>query len=141
MSYQTKSLVIVGLVLVLPRSWISRGEAKTAAGGGVLEVGTDEMHAGFEVFQQDIRENPCRCRDTGLQTDDANGAGDRIVHDHGKATVNGRPWPLAGYGLYESPFIKSRFDSGVIDIICTGHTLRLDFRGKTPVLLRFGRGK
>lgn len=98
------------------------------AGGGILEVGMEAQHGSFEAFKRDIKDNPSACRDTGLSTKYTSCQGDRITYDHGKATVNGKPWPLDGYELYESPFINSAHESGVIQIVKGSRSLQLDFR-------------
>ena len=64
---------------------------------------------------------------------------DHVAYMRGKATANGRPWPLKGYALYESPHINSAHGSGLITI---GNsrigTLTLDFRDPNKPL-RTGR--
>ena len=99
-----------------------------AADGGILEVGTEKQHAGYQAFQRDIKDNPSACRDTGLYTRYTSCRADQITYDHGKATANGKPWPLDGYDLYESPYVNSKHGSGVIDIAKGPRSLRLDFR-------------
>jgi hypothetical protein len=99
------------------------------SGGGILEVGTAAQHVSFEAFKRDIEDNPSVCRDTGLLTKYTSCQGDRITYDHGRASVNGKPWPLDGYELYESPFINSVHGSGVIQIGNDGiGSVTLDFR-------------
>jgi len=65
--------------------------------GGILEVGTKNQHGEFVEFQQKITNASSRCRDTGLHTSYVSTQGDRIEYDHGKAKVNGKPWPIDGY--------------------------------------------
>ena len=100
-----------------------------AVDAGILEVGTDQSHASFKAFQRDIMNNPSTCGDTGLETTYTSTQGDRVVYQHGRAKVNGKPWQLKGYALYESPLINSAHGSGLIII---GNkqigTLSLDFR-------------
>ena len=100
------------------------------AGGGILEVGMGRRDGGFEEFKRDIKANLSTCRDTGLYTMYTCRQGDRIIYDRGKATVNGMPWPLHGYRLYESPHVNSARGSGVIEIRKGDRSLRLDFRAK-----------
>jgi len=99
------------------------------AGGGILEVSSDGSHDSFVAFRRDIRDNPSSCRDTGLETTYASTQGDRVEYTRGRATVNGQPWPLRNYALYESPYINAALGSGLITI---GNdrigTLTLDFR-------------
>jgi hypothetical protein len=108
-----------------------------SAGGGILEVSTEERHPSYEAFQQDVEDTPSACRETGLFTSYTSSSGDRIVYDHGKATVNGKPWPLEGYELYESPYLNSKLASGVIRI-GNGRlgTLTLDFRDRENPIRR-----
>lgn len=105
------------------------------ADAGILEVGTEENHGDFITFQHDIKDNKSYCRDTGLETTYVSTRGDRITYSHGQATVNGKPWPLHAYALYDSPYVTSVHDSGLITI---GNkrigTLTLDFRDpNTPI--------
>ena len=100
-----------------------------SAGGGILEVGTQDEYSGYEAFKKTVRDNASSCQDTGLCTSYTSCKGDRIVYDRGKVTVNGRDWPLHGYELYECPYVNSVHGSGIITI---GNeridTLILDFR-------------
>ena len=100
-----------------------------SAQAGIIEVSTAGEHRSYEVFKRDIKDNTGLCRDTGLYTSYTSCKGDEIVYDHGKATVNGEPWPLHGYELYECPYVNSALGSGVITIgnNKTG-VLVLDFR-------------
>jgi hypothetical protein len=109
------------------------------AGGGILEVGTGGLEGGYEAFQRDIKDNPSTCRDTGLYTRYTACGGDRITYDRGRATVNGKPWPLDGYALYESPYMNAARGSGVIEITKGGRSLRLDFRAKDKPIRSEGR--
>ena len=97
--------------------------------GGILEVCTAEEYSDYDAFKRDIMDNVSSCRDTGLYTSYTSCKSDTIVYDHGKATVNGKNWPLHGYELYECPYVNSAYASGVITI---GNnqigTLILDFR-------------
>ena len=109
-----------------------------SADAGIIEVGTEQDHPGYEAFKQDIKDNASSCRDTGLRTSYTSCKGDRIIYDHGKATVNGRNRPLHGYELYECPYVNSVHGSGIITIgnEKTG-TLTLDFRDSTrPVRIK-----
>jgi len=100
-----------------------------SAEAGIVEVSTAEEYSDYEAFKQDVRDNLSSCRDTGLYTSYTSCKGDKIVYDHGKATVNGVGWPLHGYGLYESPYVNSAHASGVIAISNKQiGTLVLDFR-------------
>jgi hypothetical protein len=96
---------------------------------GIVEVSTAQEHANYEAFKRGIKDNPGSCRDTGQYTSYTTCKGDRIVYDHGRATINGKEWPLHGYELYECPFVNSAYASGLITI---GNerigTLVLDFR-------------
>ncbi len=101
---------------------------------GIVEVSTAQEHANYEAFKRDIKDNPGSCRDTGQYTSYTTCKGDRIVYDHGRATINGKELPLHGYELYECPFVNSAHASGLITI---GNerigTLVLDFRDQnTP---------
>ena len=100
-----------------------------SAEAGIVEVSTTKDHPNYEVFKRDIRDNSSSCRDTGLYTSYTSCKGDNILYDHGRAQVNGKSWPLHGYGLYECPYLNSAHVSGVITI---GNeqigTLVLDFR-------------
>jgi len=97
--------------------------------GGILEVSTESEYPSYEVFKQDVEDNPSSCQDTGLRTSYTSCKGDRITYHRGRATVNGRDWPLHGYELYECPYMNSVHGSGLITIgnDRTG-TLTLDFR-------------
>jgi hypothetical protein len=109
------------------------------AGAGIIEVGTEGDHDGFEAFQRDVKDNPSTCHDTGLSTTYTSCRGDRIAYDHGQATVNGEPWPLDGYALYESPYAQSEHGSGVIEIVKGRRSVRLDFREKdNPIRIERG---
>jgi len=99
-----------------------------AVGGGIVEIGTEASHANFDAFQQSIKKAQSSCQDTGLNTFYVSTQGDRIEYNHGTATVNGTPWPLDGYALYESPFVNSKLGSGVIDVSFGKRSLQLDFR-------------
>ena len=100
-----------------------------SAGAGIVEVCTTRKHPSYGAFRRDVKDNVSSCRDTGLYTSYTSCRGDSIVYDHGKATVNGKDWPLHGYELYECPYVNSKRASGVITM---GNkqigTLVLDFR-------------
>jgi hypothetical protein len=106
-----------------------------SAEAGIVEVATAKEYSDYEAFKRDVRDNPGTCRDTGLYTSYTSCKGDKIVYDHGKATVNAKNWPLHGYKLYECPYVNSVHASGVIAV---GNkqigTLILDFRDpKNPL--------
>jgi len=66
--------------------------------------------------------------------------GERIVHQHGRSTVNGRPWPLKDYALYKSPLMNVAHGSGLIAL---GNnrigTVTLDFRdSEEPIRIEKG---
>ena len=100
-----------------------------SAEAGIIEIGTAKEYPNYEAFKQNIRDNHSSCRDTGLYTFYTSCKGDKIIYNHGKATVNGRDWPLHGYELYECPYVNSAHASGLIVI---GNerlgTVTLDFR-------------
>jgi hypothetical protein len=100
-----------------------------SAEAGIVEISTEKEHPGYEEFKQDIRDNHSTCHDTGLYTSYTSCTGDKIIYNHGKATVNGKAWPLSDYDLYECPYVNSAHASGVIVI---GNerlgTVTLDFR-------------
>ena len=105
-----------------------------SAGGGIVEVGTGAESDDFASFCEEILDRPAECRDAGLYTRYVNRQGDVILYDKGKATVNGRSWPIHGYPSYESPCMKAEWGSGVIDMAIGGHALHLDFRNvRKPV--------
>ena len=105
-----------------------------SAGGGIVEVGTGAESDDFASFCGEILDRPAECRDTGLYTRYVNRQGDVILYDQGKATVNGRSWPIHGYPSYESSHMKAEWGSGVIDMAIGGHALHLDFRNvRKPV--------
>ncbi len=103
-----------------------------SAEAGIIEISTAKEYPNYEVFKQDIRDNDSSCRDTGLYTSYISCEGDKIIYNHGKATVNGRDWPLHDYELYNCPYVNSAHASGVIVI---GNerlgTVTLDFRDPT----------
>ena len=99
-----------------------------SADAGVIEVSSDGDHADFAAFCRDIRNNPVECHNTGLFTRYVNCRGEEVIYDRGKATVDGRPWPLHGYALYESPWMNAAWGGGVIEMAVEGRGLRLDFR-------------
>jgi hypothetical protein len=100
-----------------------------SAEAGIVEISTAKEYPNYEAFKQDIRDNHSSCRDTGLYTSYTSCKGDKIIYDHGRATVNGTNWLLHGYELYECPYVNSAHASGVITI---GNkqigTLIMDFR-------------
>jgi hypothetical protein len=110
------------------------------ASAGILEVASDQSHRPFAAFQRDVRDNPSSCRDTGLHTTYVSTLGDSIVYQCGRATVNGKPWPLKDYALYESPYVNSAHGSGLI-ILGNARigTLTLDFRDPEKPI-RVGEG-
>jgi hypothetical protein len=66
--------------------------------------------------------------------------GERIVYQHGRSTVNGRPWPLKDYALYKSPLMNAAHGSGLITL---GNnrigTVTLDFRdSEEPIRIEKG---
>jgi hypothetical protein len=101
-----------------------------SAQAGILEVRSGDDYSTFQAFIKDIEDNFSICQDTGLQTTYLSTVGDRILYEHGKATVNGKDWPLHGYELYESPYVQSDLGSGVIEMTKGKTSLRLDFRNK-----------
>jgi hypothetical protein len=100
-----------------------------SAEAGILEIGMAKEYSNYQSFKRDIMDNISSCRDTGLYTSYTSCKGDKIIYDRGKATVNGKNWPLHGYELYECPYVNSAHASGVIRI---GNerigSLALDFR-------------
>jgi len=101
-----------------------------SARAGILEIRLGDDYPTFKAFTEDIEDNFSICQDTGLQTTYLSTVGDRIQYEHGKATVNGKDWPLHDYKLYESPYIQSDLGSGVIEITQGTKSLNLDFRNK-----------
>ena len=87
-----------------------------SAEAGIVEINTVKECPNYEAFKQDIRDNHSSCRDTGLYTSYTSCKGDKIIYNQGKATVNGRDWPLQDYELYECPYVNSAYASGVIVI-------------------------
>jgi hypothetical protein len=87
-----------------------------SARAGILEVCMAEEYSDYDSFKRDIRDNVSSCRNTGLYTLYTSCKGDKIIYDHGRATVNGTSWPLHGYELYECPYVSSAYASGVITI-------------------------
>ena len=98
------------------------------AGGGILEVGLEADYPSFVAFQERIRGATSHCDDTGLVTRYVSTKGDAITYDHGIAAVNGTPFALKDYATYESPFVKSRWDEGVMEFSINGKSLYLDAR-------------
>ncbi len=96
---------------------------------GIIEVRRASRHESFAEFQKQIRNLKASCSDrwtlhyTTLD-------GESISYDHGRATVNGEPWPLHDYPLYDSPYVKSVRGSGLIEASKDGHRLVLDFRDR-----------
>lgn len=101
-----------------------------SAKAGILEVRLGDDYPAFDAFMEDVKDNHSACRKTGLQTEYVSTDSDRIAYDGGKATTNGKDWPLHGYELHESPYINSNRGSGVIEITKGNRSLNLDFRDK-----------
>lgn len=100
----------------------------TDAQAGILEIGLKPDYESFGQFQTAIRSAPSYCKDTGLITRYTSTLGDIIAYDHGKATVNGKPFELDGYPTYESQFAKSAWGEAVMTFSIGGRQLRLDAR-------------
>lgn len=107
------------------------------AGAGIIEVGCAEDYESYDVFKNAIKDAPASCKDTGNETSYTNTKGDEICYKNptgdpgdGSATVNGEDLPIHGYMHYDSPWIKSKQESGVIEMEKDGTTLSLDFRDR-----------
>jgi len=110
------------------------------AEAGGIEVGTDAEHRDCTAFRNDVSDNRAECRDMGLYTRYVACGDDQIIYDHGEVTVNGKPWPLHGYPLYESPYMDAAWGKGVIDVRIAGYRLHLDFRNADRPVRR-GNGR
>lgn len=93
---------------------------------GILEIGSESDYESFQQFQTAITSAASHCEDTGLMTRYTSTLGDVIAYDHGKATVNGKPFALSGYETYESRFANSQWGEAVMEFSINGRRLRLD---------------
>ncbi len=94
---------------------------------GVIEVGLAADFEGFAAFRKQIMSRRAKCLGPKTLTY-TDGEGNVISYDDGRAVVNGEPWPLHGYPLYASPYVKSELGSGLIRASKDGMELILDFR-------------
>ena len=107
------------------------------AGAGVLEVGCAGDYESYDGFKTAAKNAPCVCKDEGKETEYTSTAGDEICYTNpsgeareGSAVVNGAAFPLHGYKYYDSPWITSEKESGLVKMEKDGASLVLDFRSR-----------
>jgi len=107
------------------------------SGAGIMEVGCAEDYESYEAFRKAVGNAPGSCEDTGKETSYTSTKGDEIRYTNatgnpgdGSATVNGKEFPIHGYKHYDSPWIKSKRGSALIEMQKDGASLMLDFRDK-----------
>ncbi len=107
------------------------------AEAGIIEVGRSEDYESYEAFKTAVVKAPASCEDTGKETSYTSTKGDEIRYSNatgepgdGVATVNGQEFPLHGYKHYDSPWIKSEKESGLIEMEKADASLLLDFRDR-----------
>jgi hypothetical protein len=100
----------------------------------VVEVASDEDVSSFAAFQNDLRRRvPDTTRFTGTAAVAfVTMARDTLQFTFGGARVlNGRPVSVAGYPLFDGPWIQSVAGSGVIRLTDGSRERILDFRNIT----------
>ncbi|MEX2381936.1 MAG: PA14 domain-containing protein [Opitutales bacterium] len=97
---------------------------------GILELCLPE-ETGMDAFMDIIRGAGGSCDMGRRYLTHTSLNGDRIVYDNGRATVNDRDFALEKYPLCESPFVNSKWDSGIIRISHGREELCLDFNDPT----------
>jgi len=105
------------------------------AKAGILEVARENEFDDFLAFQKAIKGTRTTLKDTGKETSYKSTKGDMIIYTNttgqmnkGEAVVNGDKWLLHEYPLYDSPYIRSEYQSSIIRICKRSRTLVLDFR-------------
>ena len=108
------------------------------AKAGILEVARESEFDDFHAFQKAVKGTQSACKDTGKETSYTSTKGDTIIYTNttgqtnkGEAVVNGENWSLHEYPLYDSPYIRSEYQSGIIRICKGPRMLVLDFRNSS----------
>jgi len=124
-----------------------------AAGAGILEVVRERDTGSFMAFQKAVQSAHSACKDGGRETHYVSTKGDTIIYTNRTAEpnrgivtvnpgcgVNGKDWPLHRYPLYDSPYIRSEYQSGIIRICKGPKTLaRLEILEHTKTLQKKAR--
>jgi len=105
------------------------------AKAGILEVARESDFDDFRAFQKAVKGSESACKDGGKEASYTSTKGETIIYTNttgqpnmGEAVVNGKKWSLHEYPLYESRYIRSKYQSGIISIFNGARTLALDFR-------------
>lgn len=108
------------------------------AKAGILEVARESEFDDFHAFQKAVKGAQSACKNTGKETNYTSTIGDTVIYTNttgktnkGKAVVNGKDWSLHAYPLYDSPYIRSEYQSGIIRICKGPRMLVLDFRSSS----------
>jgi hypothetical protein len=100
--------------------------------GAVCEAGLLADFGGFAAFRKEIAGNRVEFdRERMRLVYESKRAGKLEIDTRGTRKLNGEPAKL-DYATYDCPFLKSKWDSGVIEVISGGRRARLDFREKRP---------
>ncbi|MDR1279260.1 MAG: hypothetical protein LBK99_00365 [Opitutaceae bacterium] len=130
--------VFVALYLSDGYEWTKTGEwknvelvSKGSRKASILETGLPEDVGTFDAFRREILANPVRFdRETMRLTYESKRAGLISIDSNGTREVDGKAVDL-DYPLYESPYIRSAWDSGIVYLAHGPLRVRLDFNTAT----------
>jgi hypothetical protein len=98
--------------------------------GAVCEAGLAGDFGGFAAFRKEIAGNRLEFDREELRlTYESKRAGTLHLDARGTRKLNGRPAKL-DYATYDCPYLRSKWDSGLVEVIKGRRRLRLDFREK-----------
>jgi len=98
----------------------------------ILEVARKSDFPNFESFQSAIKANPLSLKDGVLRYRGLADAGELTFHTESTdpPEVNGKPIDFRPKKVYDSPFIQSDYDSGIVVLQMGGRRVVLDFNEK-----------
>jgi len=123
----------VGLYSHLPNRWQSQGpdaNQEMVAPGlqnvWICQIGRKEIDSSFDFFVKAVSTTPIAVN--GLAVDyKAPGVGQVQFGWEGPLKVDGKEIPLSGYPMWENPYTRAEFNSGVIEVKFGQRALLLDF--------------
>ena len=100
--------------------------------GAVCEAGLLADFGGFSAFRREIVGNPLEFDKERMRlTYESSRAGRLEIDTRGTRRLDGRPADL-DYATYDCPYLRSKWDSGVIEVRTPRRRACLDFREKRP---------
>lgn len=133
--YVRRGGVYAMLRFVRPFRWVEEGPyagveaiSNGRRNGAVAEVCEAEEFEGFDAFIAQMEENTLTLEEQSMTLTYRSAQNGEIVLTRTSRTVNGEKAQL-DYPAFESPYLTSEWDSGVITLRCAGQKRIYDFNG------------